>query len=70
MAPGIHRQQFAWGFEMGTTTRENGAGLGLFISKGLIESLGGKLSIEESVMFAGTTFLVELPEILTEEVAQ
>lgn len=67
--PGIHRQQFEWVFEMGTSTRENGAGLGLFISKGLIESLGGKLSIEESVMFAGTTFLVELPEIPTEEVA-
>jgi signal transduction histidine kinase/predicted RNA-binding protein with RPS1 domain/ActR/RegA family two-component response regulator len=68
--PGIHRQQFEWIFKMGTSTRENGSGLGLFISNGLIESLGGKLSVEESVMFAGTTFLVELPEIPTEEVAQ
>jgi signal transduction histidine kinase/predicted RNA-binding protein with RPS1 domain/CheY-like chemotaxis protein len=67
--PGIHRQQFDWVFELGTGTREGGAGLGLFVSKGLTESLGGKLSIEDSVMFIGTTFLVELPFIPVEEVA-
>jgi signal transduction histidine kinase/predicted RNA-binding protein with RPS1 domain/DNA-binding response OmpR family regulator len=66
---GIHRQQFDWVFEMGTGTRVGGAGLGLFVSKGLTESLGGKLSIEDSVMFVGTTFLVELPFIPVEEAA-
>jgi signal transduction histidine kinase/predicted RNA-binding protein with RPS1 domain len=67
--PGIHRQQFAWVFQMGTSTRVGGAGIGLFVSKGLTESLGGKLSIEDSVMFVGTTFLFELPFITVEEAA-
>jgi signal transduction histidine kinase/CheY-like chemotaxis protein len=68
--PGIHRQQFDWVFRMGTTTQESGSGLGLFISKGLAESLGGRLTIEDSVMFVGTTFLVELPTTIPEEPAK
>ncbi len=67
--PGIHRQQFDWIFDMGTGTREGGSGLGLFISQGLIASLGGRLSIEESLMFVGTTFLIELPFVSVEEAA-
>jgi signal transduction histidine kinase len=68
--PGIHRQQFDWIFRMGTSTREGGAGLGLFISKGLAESLGGRLTIEDSVIFVGSTFLVELPTTIPEEIAK
>lgn len=64
---GIHRQRFEWVFELGTSTREGGSGLGLFLSKGLTESLGGRLSVEESIMFVGTTFLVELPLVPLEE---
>jgi signal transduction histidine kinase/predicted RNA-binding protein with RPS1 domain/ActR/RegA family two-component response regulator len=68
--PGIHRQRFDWVFEMGTSTRKDGTGLGLFISKGLAESLGGRLTIEDSVMFVGSTFLVELPTTIPEETAK
>jgi signal transduction histidine kinase/predicted RNA-binding protein with RPS1 domain len=68
--PGIHRQQFDWIFQMGTSTRKDGTGLGLFISKGLVESLGGRLSIEDSVMFVGSAFLVELPTMIPEEIAK
>ncbi len=53
---------------MGTSTRDQGTGLGLFVSKGLMESIGGRLSVERSYMFVGTTFLVELPVRIEEAV--
>jgi two-component system C4-dicarboxylate transport sensor histidine kinase DctB len=59
--PGIHRRQWGWIFEMGTSTRDEGTGLGLFVSKGLMESLAGRISVEQSYVFTGTTFLIELP---------
>jgi signal transduction histidine kinase len=39
---------------------KDGLGLGLFISKGIIEAHGGKMSAE-SVLGCGATFLVTLP---------
>lgn len=66
--PGIHRQRWDWVFEWGTSTREGGTGLGLFVSKGLMESIGGRLSVERSYMFVGTTFLVELSSSSMKEV--
>jgi signal transduction histidine kinase/predicted RNA-binding protein with RPS1 domain len=67
--PGIHHQYFDKIFELGfTTRRQEGTGLGLYISRGLIESLGGRLTISDSVMLIGTTFVLELP-LVTEEVA-
>ncbi len=59
--PGIHRQLFDKIFTLGFTTRQEGSGLGLYITKGLIESVGGRVIVEESVILIGTTFLVELP---------
>lgn len=59
--PGIHRQLFDRIFDMGFTTREGGSGLGLYITQGLIESIGGRVSVEDSIILLGTTFLVELP---------
>jgi signal transduction histidine kinase/predicted RNA-binding protein with RPS1 domain/ActR/RegA family two-component response regulator len=67
--PGVHAQQWDWIFRMGTTTRENGTGLGLFVSKSLMESIGGRIAIEESYIFVGTTFLIELPTLSPVEVA-
>jgi signal transduction histidine kinase/predicted RNA-binding protein with RPS1 domain/CheY-like chemotaxis protein len=62
--PGIHRQHFDQVFTLGfTTRRQEGTGLGLYITRGLIESMGGRISIAESVMLVGTTFLIELPLI-------
>ncbi len=62
--PGIHRQHFDQVFSLGfTTRREEGTGLGLYITRGLIESMGGQISIAESAMLVGTTFLIELPLI-------
>jgi signal transduction histidine kinase/predicted RNA-binding protein with RPS1 domain len=59
--PGIHKALFERVFEMGYTTKEGGTGLGLFIAKGLAASINSKISIEQSTMLIGSTFLVELP---------
>jgi len=67
--PGIHKAHWDWVFKLGTTTRSDGSGLGLFVSKGLIESLGGLIVIEQSHMFVGTTLLIQLPLSPTPEVS-
>jgi signal transduction histidine kinase len=59
--PGIHRALFERVFEMGYTTKEGGTGLGLFIARGLADSINGNISIKQSTMLIGSTFLVELP---------
>ena len=59
--PGIHRRDFDRIFEFGFTTRPDGSGMGLFISRGLIESLNGRILVESSYILVGTTFLIELP---------
>ncbi len=60
--PGIHRTLWQRIFELGFTTRsEGGSGLGLYITRSLAESLRGHVSIVESYILWGTTFLVELP---------
>ncbi|MFC2036915.1 S1 RNA-binding domain-containing protein [Chloroflexota bacterium] len=64
--PGIHYQMRERIFERGTTTREEGAGLGLFISRSLVQSLGGKIRVAGSTLFVGSSFLIELP-VLSDE---
>lgn len=59
--PGIHSALFEKVFEMGYTTKDGGTGLGLFIAKGLAESINGRISISKSTMLIGSSFLVELP---------
>jgi signal transduction histidine kinase/FixJ family two-component response regulator len=62
--PGIHSQHLDHIFELGFSTRTDGTGLGLFATKGLIEGMGGKVKVLSSVMFVGTTILIELPLIV------
>jgi signal transduction histidine kinase/predicted RNA-binding protein with RPS1 domain/DNA-binding response OmpR family regulator len=59
--PGIHASESSRIFEPGFTTKTGGTGLGLSISQGLVESLGGKLSLTRACRFGGATFLVQLP---------
>ena len=40
--------------------RELGRGMGLFMTKEIIEKLGGKIFVE-SVLNVGTTFTIEIP---------
>lgn len=62
--PGIHHQHLECIFDLGFSTRSDGNGFGLFITRGLVESMGGKISVAESVMMVGTTFLIELPLVM------
>lgn len=68
--PGIHKQLWKKIFALGFSTRSGGTGLGLFIARSLVESLGGKISVERSVVPIGTTFLVELPRASSQEAAE
>lgn len=61
--PGIHRQSWKQIFDMGYSTREEGTGLGLYIAQSLLQNVGGRIILEESIMLIGTTFLIELPVI-------
>ncbi len=59
--PGIHRQLWDKIFALGFTTRDGGSGLGLFIARSLVQSMGGRIGVEESLVPMGATFLIELP---------
>ena len=58
--PGIHKEHLGKLFAPGFSTRE-GSGLGLYIARSFIQTLGGTLRVEETFVPLGTTFLVELP---------
>jgi signal transduction histidine kinase len=68
--PGIHKRDFERVFSLGYTTREDGAGLGLFISRQMAEDLRGKITVEASTIFKGTTLLLELPASNTRGTAE
>lgn len=61
--PGIHRQLWERIFALGFSTRPSGTGLGLFVAYSVVESMGGRISVEEGFVPLGTTFLVELPAL-------
>lgn len=48
-------------FQMGVSTREDGHGLGLFISRNLAESMNGHIYLAESIRFAGSLFVINFP---------
>ena len=64
--PGIHRRHWEQIFNLGFTTRLGGTGQGLYIARSLVESLGGTIRVEASMMLIGATFLVELPMTLAQ----
>lgn len=59
--PGIHRRDFERVFSLSFTTKPEGAGMGLYLCRRCLNMLGGCISVEKSVIFDGTTFLIELP---------
>ncbi len=66
-AYGIHRKDFDKIFEPFYTTKPGGTGLGLFISKALVGSIGGQLEVENSWPYFGSTFIIRLPYISGED---
>ncbi|NQT55068.1 MAG: two-component sensor histidine kinase, partial [Desulfobacteraceae bacterium] len=60
--PGISREEIKKIFDPFFTTKKmgQGTGLGLSISYGIIEKLGGRITVE-SEEGQGTTFMVYLP---------
>jgi len=60
---GIHHEWWTRVFDPYFTTRPEGTGLGLHIVKTLVEGVGGRISVEQSCLFGGTTMLLELPQM-------
>lgn len=50
-------------FEWGMTTRESGQGMGLYISRSLMEAMGGQLFLLDSIRFVGSIFVIEFPNL-------
>ncbi len=59
--PGINNHNCERVFDLLYTTKKNGSGLGLAISRRLAQSLGGRLTIKETMRLSGVTFMLELP---------
>jgi signal transduction histidine kinase len=59
--PGIHAAHYEKIFEMGFSTRPGGLGIGLALCKAVMDSIGGIISIEKSVIFEGTIMIIKIP---------
>lgn len=59
--PGITYSQKEKIFNLGSSTRKKGQGLGLYISRNLTEAMGGRLYLLNTVRFVGSAFVIELP---------
>jgi|CXWL01.1.fsa_nt_gi signal transduction histidine kinase/predicted RNA-binding protein with RPS1 domain/ActR/RegA family two-component response regulator len=59
--PGIHTRLWEKVFDAGYTTRREGSGIGLYISRNLMQDIGGEIYISESRILSGTTFALEFP---------
>ena len=58
---GIHPEIYPKLFSKFATKSDRGTGLGLFISKSIVEALGGKIWAESSSQQKGATFIFTLP---------
>lgn len=58
--PGIHQAYLKRIFSPGFSTR-GGSGLGLYIARSFVQSLGGTLRVQETLVPMGTIFVVEVP---------
>ena len=59
--PGIHAKLWEKVFEAGYTTRREGSGIGLYISRNLMQDIGGEIVITQSRILSGSTFMLEFP---------
>ncbi len=54
----VHREKI---FELFFTTKEQGTGLGLYLSRYFLRRLEGRLRLVDSLKFSGSLFAIELP---------
>lgn len=59
--PGIHTVLWEKIFEMGFSTRKDGSGIGLHVSRSLMEDIGGKIYVVDSHILSGSVFALEFP---------
>jgi signal transduction histidine kinase/DNA-binding NarL/FixJ family response regulator/predicted RNA-binding protein with RPS1 domain len=59
--PGVPYEQQHKIFRAGESSRREGQGLGLFISKNLTEAMQGNIVIADSIRFGGSLFAISLP---------
>ncbi|MBI3170838.1 MAG: S1 RNA-binding domain-containing protein [Chloroflexi bacterium] len=59
--PGIHASLWDKIFEMGYSTRQDGSGIGLFVSRNLMEEVEGNVYVLDSHILFGTVFALEFP---------
>lgn len=59
--PGIHFSLWEKIFELGYSTRADGSGIGLYVSRNLMEDAGGRLYVWESHILFGSVFALEFP---------
>ena len=59
--PGIHAKLWEKVFDAGYTTRRDGSGIGLYISRNLMQDIGGEIFISQSRILSGSTFVLEFP---------
>ena len=64
---GIHRDILPKLFTKFATKSETGTGLGLFISKSIVEAHGGKIWAENNMRGSGATFTFSLPLIIQQD---
>jgi C4-dicarboxylate-specific signal transduction histidine kinase len=67
--PGIEPENIPRLFDAFFTTKDNGMGMGLPISRSIIEALGGRISADNDSALGGARFSVALPGHLTAEPA-
>jgi signal transduction histidine kinase len=59
--PGLSEEQQKHLFEAFYSTKPDGTGLGLAVSRELVEEMGGRLTYKNN--FPGATFVIELPAV-------
>lgn len=62
--PGIHVSLWEKIFEMGFSTRHDGSGIGLFVSRNLMEEVEGRIYVLDSHILSGTIFALEFPVLV------
>lgn len=59
--PGIHASLWEKIFDMGYSTRKDGSGIGLSVSRNLMEEVEGSIHVLDSHILYGTVFALEFP---------